>query len=85
MKETLRDFVILAPKFSIIDEVNSYMFSLNDNKETKYFSSNSICKTSLNRSYQVDFLTLEVLNSFKCSRLPNHNLKLKLGTPIVTS
>ena len=83
IKGTLRESAILAPKLSIVDEVNSYMLSLNDKEEMEYFSLDLVCKTSLNRSYQVDLLTPEALNGLKCSSLPNHNLKLKPGVPIM--
>ena len=49
----------------------------------EYFSSDFVCKTSLNRSYQVDLLTPEVLNGLKCLGLSNHSLKLKANVPIM--
>ena len=83
IKEMLHDYAIPMPKPSMVDEVNSYMLSMNDKDKIKHFSSDSICKTSLNSSYQVDLLTLKVLNWLKCFGLPNHSLKLKVGVPIM--
>ena len=71
-KETLHDLAILAPKLSNVEEFNSFMMPLIKGCEKKYLSSDSVCKTSLGRLCQVDWLTLEVFNSLNYPSLLNH-------------
>ena len=82
IKETIRDSTNLLPKLSFVDEINSYMLSQVDEVK-EHFSLDSICKTSMNRSYQVDLLTPKVLSSLHCCGLPNHKISLKVGVPII--
>ena len=83
MKNTICDSTILSPKLSFVDEINSYMLSQIDGEAKEYLSLDSVCKTSKNRSYQVDLLTLEVLNALNCSDLLNHRINLKVRVSIM--
>ena len=71
-KDTLYDSTRLALKLNIVNEVNSYMMSLIISDEKDYLS-DSLYKTSSNKSYQVDLLIPIVLNSLNYSNLPNIN------------
>lgn len=48
-----------------------------------YLSSDNICKADTNKSCVEDLYTIEFLNSIKVSGLPNHEMKLKVGVPIM--
>ncbi|XP_058727577.1 uncharacterized protein LOC131657409 [Vicia villosa] len=48
-----------------------------------YFSANSIDKSEFHDVTLVDILTPEFLSSLQTSGLPNHHIKLKVGTPIM--
>ena len=63
--------------------INDYVLSLIPSEEKKYCSADSIDKSDelLNPAFGV--LTLEFLNSLKTSGIPNHKLKIKVGTPII--
>ncbi|XP_058756265.1 uncharacterized protein LOC131629500 [Vicia villosa] len=48
-----------------------------------YYSANSVDKYEIHDPIVVDILTPEFLSSLRTSGLPNHHLKLKVGTPIM--
>ncbi|XP_058775595.1 uncharacterized protein LOC131649862 [Vicia villosa] len=48
-----------------------------------YYSANSVDKSEIHDPAVVDILTPEFLSSLLTSGLPNHHLKLKVGTPIM--
>ena len=53
-------------------------------EEKEYLSSDSIDKSEINAECEsFDILTPEFLSSLKTSGLPNHRIKLKVGTPIM--
>jgi len=52
-------------------------------EEKEYFSLDSIDHTKENKSDAFEQVTPEFLNSLKTSGLPNHSIKLKVGTPIM--
>ncbi|KAF1898484.1 hypothetical protein Lal_00032064 [Lupinus albus] len=63
---------ILASTIEIVDQINDYVLSkiLVDMSNT-------------NDSETFNILTPEFLNSLATSGVPNHNIKLKVGTPIM--
>ncbi|KAL3625913.1 hypothetical protein CASFOL_030442 [Castilleja foliolosa] len=80
----LKDRAILAPTLRVVDSINDYMNSLNSSEGYTYLSSDSTCKSDGSAN---DFLselhTPEFLNGIKCSGVPNHELHLKVGTPVM--
>ncbi|XP_058769159.1 uncharacterized protein LOC131643025 [Vicia villosa] len=48
-----------------------------------YYNANSVDKSEIHDPAVVDILTPEFLSSLRTSGLPNHHLKLKVGTPIM--
>ncbi|XP_019197737.1 PREDICTED: uncharacterized protein LOC109191566 [Ipomoea nil] len=74
---------ILAPTLEVVDEVNDYMSNLNVAECRTYFSSDSVCPTESTLDVVAGLHTLELLNGLKCSRLPNHCLNLKIGSPVM--
>ncbi|XP_058725884.1 uncharacterized protein LOC131597191 [Vicia villosa] len=48
-----------------------------------YYNANSVDKSEIHDPTVVDILTPEFLSSLRTSGLPNHHLKLKVGTPIM--
>ncbi|CAH9080016.1 unnamed protein product [Cuscuta epithymum] len=74
---------ILAPTLDVVDSINQYMMSLNTRESKTYFSSDSACQSNTNADVLADVYTPEFLNSLKCSGVPNHELTLKVGTPVM--
>ncbi|XP_020080716.1 ATP-dependent DNA helicase PIF1-like [Ananas comosus] len=79
----LRDRAIIAPINDLSDEVNTYVLSLIPGEEKCYMSSDSICSSSGNTE-EIDILyPVDFLNSLKFNGVPHHELKLKVGCPIM--
>lgn len=76
-KEYQRGRAILTPHNEIVDEVNEFILSQLEGDIIEYLSSDTNIEEA-NLLY-----TVEYLNSFKCSGLQNHQLKLKNKMPII--
>ncbi|XP_029148390.1 uncharacterized protein [Arachis hypogaea] len=81
--DQIQDRAILAPTLQIVDELNNYMMSLNPTEAQTYYSSDKACPTESNNDLLASIHTPEFLNTIKCSGVPNHELTLKIGTPIM--
>jgi PIF1-like helicase/Helicase len=77
------DRAILCPTLEDVDSINNFMLNMLPGEEVTYLSSDSICKSDMNVESLEDIYTLEILNSLRCSGVPNHMLKLKVGCPIM--
>ncbi|XP_020081827.1 uncharacterized protein LOC109705509 [Ananas comosus] len=79
----LRDRAIITPMNETTDEINKYVLSLLPNEEKVYLSSDSLCKSSRNAEDNDVLYPVDFLNSLKFNGVPNHELKLKIGAPIM--
>ncbi|XP_019425033.1 PREDICTED: uncharacterized protein LOC109333904 [Lupinus angustifolius] len=82
-EEFLQCRAILASTIETVDEINDYVLSLIPGEEIEYLSSDSVDRSECNDNEALDGLTPEFLNSLRTSGLPNHKIKLKIGTPIM--
>ncbi|KAH9611760.1 hypothetical protein KSS87_009024 [Heliosperma pusillum] len=78
----LQERAILAPTHEIVDAVNDYVLSLIDNDERIYLSSDEVSKDDTSIGER-DLHSTEFLNSIRCSGLPNHQLRLKVGAMVM--
>ncbi|KAF7807800.1 ATP-dependent DNA helicase PIF1-like [Senna tora] len=78
-----QDRAILCPTLENVEAINNFMLSLLPGEEVTYLSSDSICKSDTNVQSLEDVYTPDILNSIRCSGVPNHLLKLKVGAPIM--
>ncbi|XP_057720896.1 uncharacterized protein LOC130935256 [Arachis stenosperma] len=78
-----QDRAILAPTVDNVEEINNYIVDLLPGEEKNYLSADSICGSDAYSDVDVDWITVEFLNQIRCSGLPNHSLKLKIGVPII--
>ncbi|KAF1864033.1 hypothetical protein Lal_00031190 [Lupinus albus] len=74
---------ILASTIDIVDQINEYVLSIIPGEGNEYISSNSVDMSNVSDIEVVNVLTLEFLNKFSTSDIPNHKIKLKIGTPIM--
>jgi ATP-dependent DNA helicase PIF1 len=49
----------------------------------EYFSSNTVDRSEINNDQVLQIFTPEFLSSLRTLGLPNHSVKLKVGTPIM--
>ncbi|XP_058742646.1 ATP-dependent DNA helicase PIF1-like [Vicia villosa] len=74
---------LLTPTHDSVDVVNDFVMSLIPGNEKEYLSSDSSVISDENSSVQADWFTPEFLNDMKCSGMPNHRLRLKIGVPVM--
>ncbi|XP_058768015.1 uncharacterized protein LOC131641730 [Vicia villosa] len=79
----LKSRTILASTLEIVDQINDHILNLMPGEIRDYYSANSVDKSEIHDPIVVDILTPEFLSSLRTSGLPNHHLKLKVGTPIM--
>ncbi|WZY93306.1 hypothetical protein YC2023_065635 [Brassica napus] len=73
---------VLSPRNEDVDKINECMLSQIKGEERSYLSSDSIDTFDTSKIGDMVY-TQEYLNSIKISGLPNHDLKLKIGAPIM--
>jgi hypothetical protein len=78
-----RDFerAILCPRNEMVDQINDYIMSHIQEAEVTYLNCDSICNASINGMEHM--YPMEFLNTLKFSGVPNQELKLKVGLPVI--
>nr|XP_048328379.1 uncharacterized protein LOC125422003 [Ziziphus jujuba var. spinosa] len=79
----LRERAILALTLDIVESINDYMSSLNRTEKNTYLSSDATCRSDSNIDLIEDLHIPKFFNAIKCSGVPNHQLKLKVGVPVM--
>ncbi|XP_047942713.1 uncharacterized protein LOC125189482 [Salvia hispanica] len=79
----LENWAILAPTLEVVEMVNQYMMSHNCSQEHTYLSADSVVGSDSRPGLFEEVHTPELLNGVRCSGLPNHELHLKIGTPVM--
>ncbi|GKA29924.1 zf-CCHC domain-containing protein [Tanacetum coccineum] len=74
---------ILAPTHEMVDIINERMLSLLLGDENEYESSDSVCLADEDSNFDDSIYTTEFLNGLRMSGIPNHSIKLTIGTPIM--
>ncbi|KAK9733231.1 hypothetical protein RND81_04G053400 [Saponaria officinalis] len=80
--QSFRERAILAPTHNIVESVNDYVLGLIPGEERVYLSSDEISKEEGNVGAR-ELYSSDVLNTFRCSGLPNHALRLKVGATVM--
>ncbi|RZB57663.1 ATP-dependent DNA helicase PIF1 [Glycine soja] len=81
--EFFKSRAILASTNETVEKVNDYILSLIPGEQMEYLSSDYIEKSETIDSWHFQSITTEFLNSLNTSGLPNHRIKLKIGSPIM--
>ncbi|XP_038696534.1 uncharacterized protein LOC119993452 [Tripterygium wilfordii] len=79
----LKERAILAPTNEIDSDLNQYMIQQVNSEEKYYRSSDTICNQTSDANNQDVLYPVEFLNSLKIPGIPNHELKLKVGVPVM--
>jgi len=74
---------ILAPKNSIVEQINDYVLNLIPREEKTYMSYDSPYSNIIDGDLVNDVHTLEFLNTIVTLGLPNHKLRLKVGVSVM--
>ncbi|XP_074326637.1 uncharacterized protein LOC141664578 [Apium graveolens] len=81
--EYLRDRAILTPLNEYVDKINRHILDTLPGNFTVYKSSDTICKGSTTNIVDEVLYPPEYLNSLRFGGVPNHELELKVGVPIM--
>ncbi|KAJ1257558.1 hypothetical protein BS78_10G005300 [Paspalum vaginatum] len=79
----LEERAILCPRNETVDEINEYIMSQIEGDEVIYRSSDTVRKETTNSGSMDQMYPTEFLNSLKFPGIPNHELKLKVGLPVM--
>ncbi|KAK9672770.1 hypothetical protein RND81_12G123500 [Saponaria officinalis] len=79
----LQGRAILTPKNDTADEVNNYMLTLIPREQIVSKSVDRICQMTENATDMENIYPTEFLNSLKFQGLPNHEMLLKVGCPVI--
>ncbi|KAH9687677.1 hypothetical protein KPL70_014854 [Citrus sinensis] len=79
----LKERAILTPKNEMVHELNEMIMNIIPGQGRTYFSSDSICKASANTNDEDVLYPTEFLNSLKFNGIPNHDIRLKEGDPVM--
>jgi hypothetical protein len=74
---------ILSPTLNAVENINKFLLSLVPGDEKKHISFDLVCKSDENSEVQSEWFTTEFLNNIKFSDIPNHELRFKVGCPIM--
>jgi hypothetical protein len=77
----LQERVVLCARNEFVQEISDYIMNKLSGEEITYKSCDSVCKTSI---ASIDGLyPTEFLNTLKFLGIPNHELNLKVGLPVM--
>lgn len=79
----LRDRAILTPLNEYVEVINREALKRLPGKSKIYTSCDTICKGSATSHATETLYPTEYLNSLKFSGMPNHQIELKIGAPIM--
>ncbi|XP_060183460.1 uncharacterized protein LOC132613457 [Lycium barbarum] len=79
----LKERAILTPKNEMVHELNATIMQIIPGEGRTYFSSDNVCKASVNISDEDLLYPPEFLNILRFPGIPNHDIHLKVGTPVM--
>ncbi|XP_070044304.1 uncharacterized protein [Nicotiana tomentosiformis] len=79
----LKERAILTPKNDMVHELNHRIMKMIPGEGRTYFSSDNVCKASVNTNDKELLYPTEFLNSLTFPGIPNHDIHLKVGTPVM--
>ena len=79
----LQERAIVTPKNEMVHELNDTIMKMIQGEGRTYFSSDNVCKASVNTNDEDLLYPTEFLNSLRFPGIPNHEVQLKVGTPVM--
>ena len=80
-RKFLEERAILCPRNEMVNQINEYIMSQIKGEEVTYLSCDSVCTTTTKGMEHM--YTKEFHNTLKLPGMPNHELKLKVGLPVM--
>jgi hypothetical protein len=77
----LQERAILCPRNDTVQEINEYIMDQITGEEMIYMSCDSVCNASVDGTDEL--YPTEFLNTLKFPGIPDHELKLKVGLPVM--
>ncbi|XP_071741247.1 uncharacterized protein [Rutidosis leptorrhynchoides] len=74
---------ILAPTHEVVNIINDRMMDSLEGEARSYLSSDSICQSDRDADFNSELYTTDYLNSINIGGLPKHDLRLKVGVPVM--
>ncbi|CAL1370331.1 unnamed protein product [Linum trigynum] len=82
-KDYLASRAILAPHHEMVNKLNEYMLSQITREQVTYLSSDFFENEKGKPKSQDPKISAEVLNSLQIPGFPDHEIKLKIGVPVI--
>ncbi|XP_071708564.1 uncharacterized protein [Rutidosis leptorrhynchoides] len=74
---------ILAPTHEVVNIINDHMMQFLEGEERSYLNSDSICQSKRDSHFNRELYTTECLYSINIGGLQKHDLRLKVGVPVM--
>ncbi|XP_024979018.1 uncharacterized protein LOC112516232 [Cynara cardunculus var. scolymus] len=74
---------ILTPKNDMVQELNECIMDIISGEGRTYLSSDNVCKGNVQSNDEDLLYSTELLNSLRFSGIPNHDIHLKVGAPVM--
>lgn len=82
-RQYFRDRAVVAPTNHTVDELNMAMLNKMEGDERSYLSFDSVCRVNTDTNDEELLYPSEFLNSLDFNGLPPHDLRLKVGAPVI--
>ncbi|XP_024996762.1 ATP-dependent DNA helicase PIF1-like [Cynara cardunculus var. scolymus] len=79
----LKERAILTPKNEMVHDLNNIIMDMLPGEGVNYLSSDNVCKASVQTNEEDLLCPSEFLHSLKFNGVPNHDIKLKKGAPVM--
>jgi hypothetical protein len=82
-RDFLEERAILCARNETVREINEHIMTQIQGEEVIYRSLDTVCKTTTSNSRVENMCPTEFLNNLKFPGIPDHQLKLKVGLPVM--
>ena len=76
----LKERAILTPKNEMVHDLNEKIMNIIPGEGRTYYSSDNVCKASVNTNEEDILYPTEFLNNLRFSGIANHDIHLKVGS-----
>ena len=81
--EFVEERAILCPRNETVEKINDYVMSQIQGEEVTYLSLDTVCKATMKYNTMENMCPAEFLNNMTFPGIPIHELKLKVGLPVM--